>query len=132
MAAIFPQGSAGIFCTHVQGECDVVSIFILCILIQMNICIHLRHCFRKLDSYSVRLHDTNVLPEFKYLFNSLKFVKLCRWKTFLNRSNTAGAWRHSRLEAELRVWGALKPFLYINYRISKSVICLTTKMRSIS
>ena len=45
---LFPQGSAGIFCTHVQGECDIVSIFILCILIQMNISIHLRYYFKKL------------------------------------------------------------------------------------
>ena len=26
---------------------------------------HLHYCFRKLDSYSVRQHDKNVLPEFE-------------------------------------------------------------------
>ena len=52
---LFPQGSAGIFCTHVQGECDIVSIFILCILIQMNISIHLRYCFQKLARGGLRI-----------------------------------------------------------------------------
>ena len=45
----------GIFCTHVQGECDIVSIFILCILIQMNISIYLRYCFQKLARGGLRI-----------------------------------------------------------------------------
>ena len=44
-----------IFCTHVQGECDIVSIFILCILIQMNISIHLRYCSQKLARGGLRI-----------------------------------------------------------------------------
>ena len=48
-----------------EREHDVASVFILCILIQINTSVHLCYCFRKLDSYSVRLHDTNVLPEFE-------------------------------------------------------------------
>ena len=44
-----------IFCTHVQGECDIVSIFILCILIQMNISIYLRYCFQKLARGGLRI-----------------------------------------------------------------------------
>ena len=41
---LFPQGSVAIFLAHVQdggpGERDMVSIFILSILIQMNTSIH--------------------------------------------------------------------------------------------
>ena len=48
-----------------QGELDMVSIFILSIPIQMSTSIQLHYCLRKLNSYSVRLHDTNVLPEFE-------------------------------------------------------------------
>ena len=44
-----------IFYAYVQdggrGEHDMVSVFIVSILIQMNTSIHLRYCFRNLDSY---------------------------------------------------------------------------------
>ena len=43
-------------------ECDKVSIFILSVPFR-SILLHYR--FRKLDSYSVQLHDTIVLPEFE-------------------------------------------------------------------
>ena len=48
-----------------EREHDVASAFILFILIQINTSVHLHYCFRKLDSYSVWLHDTNVSPEFE-------------------------------------------------------------------
>ena len=48
-----------------EREHYVASVFILFILIQINTSAHLCYCFRKLDSYSVRLHNTNILPEFE-------------------------------------------------------------------
>ena len=52
-------------CARYSGqarECDKVSILILSIPFRS---IHLSYCFRKLDSYSVQLHDTIVLPRFE-------------------------------------------------------------------
>ena len=52
-------------CARYSGqarECDKVSILILSIPFRS---IHLSYCFRKLDSYSVQLHDTIVLPKFE-------------------------------------------------------------------
>ena len=37
----------------------------LCVHLYTYTSIHLRYCFRKLNSYLVRLHDSNVLPEFE-------------------------------------------------------------------
>ena len=70
MRPLFPQGSLGILYSHVQDniysgqtrECDKVSILILSLPFKS---IHLSYCFRKLDSYSVQLHETIVLPRFK-------------------------------------------------------------------
>ena len=70
MEPLFLQGSMGILYSHVQDivamqarECDKVSILILSIPFRS---IHLSYCFRKLDSYSVQLHDTIiVLPKFE-------------------------------------------------------------------
>ena len=67
MAAIVPARIHGHFiftCARYNGksrECDKVSILILSIPFRS---IHLCYCFRKLDSYSVQLHDT-ILPEFE-------------------------------------------------------------------
>ena len=69
MEPLFLQGSMGILYSHVQDivamqarECDKVSILILSIPFRS---IHLSYCFRKLDCYSVQLHDTIVLPKFE-------------------------------------------------------------------
>ena len=70
MAAIVSLKDLWVFFMHIvqdggQGELDMVSIFILSILIQMSTSIQLHYCFRKLNSYSVQLLNTNVLPEFE-------------------------------------------------------------------
>ena len=67
MAAIVPVRICGYFlcilCKMAAEES--LTWFILSIPIQMSTSIHLHYCFRKLNSYSVRLNDTNVLPEFE-------------------------------------------------------------------
>ena len=70
MAAIVSLKDLWVFFMHIvqdggQGELDMVSIFILSILSQMSTSIQLHHCFKKLNSYSVQLLDTNVLPKFE-------------------------------------------------------------------
>lgn len=66
---MFLQGSMGILYSHVQdimARLENVTKYLFLIILSIpfrSILLHYR--FRKLDSYSVQLHDTIVLPEFE-------------------------------------------------------------------
>ena len=67
---LFPQGFVGIFYTHVQDgdrrrAWHGICFYPLYSCSDKYISAFTLNCFRKLDSYSIRLHNTNVLAEFE-------------------------------------------------------------------
>ena len=88
----------------------------------MNTPIHIRYCFRKLGPYSVRLHDTNVLPDFE----SSKFACL----TVSNLSNCVDR-RHSftMLAFSQSIWTIIVKINRSNFL--KKLVCFFVSIKHI-